>query len=167
MLSGWTGTDFSQYALDDPIEYLKNDAIQSAAEAFTSGAERRWTVRELVEHAVLGGPGSKIIRSPAQVVDQLEEWIRETDVDGFNLSYGEPRNFADFVELVVPELQRRGVDKLDYSPGTLREKFYGPEQSRLPQSHPAAAYRWPSCKPIDFQSRLISRSSGSKVYPTR
>lgn len=45
----------------------------------------------------------------------------ETDVDGFNLAYAvTPETFADFVDLVVPELQRRGCYKLDYPPGTLR-----------------------------------------------
>ena len=77
----------------------------------------------------------------------MEEWIEETDVDGFNLSYiVSPETFSDFVELVVPELQRRGVYKLDYSPGTLREKFYGRGQSRLPENHPAAACRWTAPK---------------------
>jgi long-chain alkane monooxygenase len=142
LLSGWTGIDFSQYALDDPISYVKNDAVNSIVEAFTRNAGRTWTVRELVEYGGLGGPAPKIIGSPTQVADQLEEWIEETDVDGFNLSYiVTPESFSDFVELVVPELQRRGVYKLDYSVGTLREKLYGPGRARLPQSHPAAMYR--------------------------
>jgi len=155
LLSGWTGIDFSRYALDDPINYVKNDAINSAVDAFTRNAGRTWTVQELVEYGGLGGPGPKIIGSPTQVADQLEQWIEETDVDGFNLSYiVTPETFSDFVELVVPELQRRGVYKLDYSPGTLREKFFGPGQSRLPQSHPAATYRWSSPNDsIDSQLR--------------
>ena len=137
LLSGWTGIDFSRYALDDPINYVKNDGINSAVEAFTRNADRTWTVRELVEYAGLGGPGPKIIGSPTQVADQLEGWIQETDLDGFNLSYiVSPETFCDFVELVVPELQRRGVYKLDYSPGTLREKFYGRGHSRLPKTIP-------------------------------
>jgi hypothetical protein len=65
----------------------------------------------------------------------------DTDVDGFNLAYAvTPESFSDFVELVVPELQRRGVYKRDYAPGTLREKLYG-RGSRLPQNHPAARFR--------------------------
>ena len=46
LFSGWTGIDFSHYALDDPIRYLKNDAINSAVEAFTlADPNRTWTVR--------------------------------------------------------------------------------------------------------------------------
>jgi alkanesulfonate monooxygenase SsuD/methylene tetrahydromethanopterin reductase-like flavin-dependent oxidoreductase (luciferase family) len=142
LLSGWTGIDFSQYALDDPISYVKNDAINSAVEAFTCNAGRRWTVRELVDYGGPGGPAPTIIGSPTQVADELESWVSETDVDGFNLAYiVTPESFSDFVELVVPELQRRGVYKLDYRAGTLRENLSSSRRSRLPDNHPAASYR--------------------------
>ena len=52
-----------------------------------------------------------------------------------------PETFTDVVDLVVPELQARGVYKRDYAPGTLREKLYGPGRARLPQTHPAARVR--------------------------
>ncbi|MFZ1122205.1 MAG: hypothetical protein WAN81_18425, partial [Candidatus Binataceae bacterium] len=52
-----------------------------------------------------------------------------------------PESFTDFVDLVVPELQRRGVFNREYRAGTLREKLYGPGRARLPESHPANAYR--------------------------
>ncbi len=142
LLSGWSGIDFSHYRMEDPVTYVKNDAVNSMVEAFTTKSERPWTVRELVEYGGLGGPTPKIIGSPTQVADQLIGWIEETDVDGFNLSYVvTPESFTDFIELVIPELQERGVYKLDYSPGTLREKLYGPGRARLDRSHPAATYR--------------------------
>jgi alkanesulfonate monooxygenase len=144
LLSGWTGIDFSQYALDDPIGYVKNDAVNSIVEALTRKANRKWTVRELVDYGGLGGPSPTIVGSPTQVGDELESWVDETDVDGFNLSYiVTPESFSDFVELVVPELQRRGVYKLKYRTGTLREKFYGSGRSRLPDNHPASRHRYP------------------------
>ena len=66
--------------------------------------------------------------------------MNETGIDGFNLTRQVmPETFVDFVELVVPELQRRGVYKRDYAPGTLREKLFG--YPRLNERHPAAAYR--------------------------
>ena len=62
-------------------------------------------------------------------------------MDGFNLAYAlAHETFADVVELLVPELQKRGVYKTEYAPGTLREKLFG-EGPRLPQNHPAADYR--------------------------
>jgi alkanesulfonate monooxygenase len=69
-------------------------------------------------------------------------WVEETDVDGFNLAYAvTPETFADFVNLVVPELQGRGRYKRDYAPGTLREKLYGPGRARLGADHPAVRFR--------------------------
>lgn len=142
LLSGWTGIDFSQYSLDDPLSYVKNDAVNSIVEALTHKANRKWTVRELIEYGGLGGPAPTIVGSPVQVADELESWINETDVDGFNLAYiVTPESFSDFVELVVPELQRRGVYKQEYRPGTLREKLYGAGRARLAGNHPASSYR--------------------------
>src|SRR5438874_8828796 len=85
---------------------------------------------------------SRVVGSPEEVADELIAWIEETDVDGFNLAYAvTPETFADFVELVVPELQRRGRYKQDYEPGTLREKLYGAGRARLGADHPAAQFR--------------------------
>ncbi len=50
-----------------------------------------------------------------------------------------PETFTDFVDLVVPELQRRERVKRAYAPGTLRDKLFG--RARLPDSHPASALR--------------------------
>ena len=83
-----------------------------------------------------------IVGSYQDVADEFETWVRETDVDGFNLAYAvTPGTFVDIVDLVVPELQRRGLYKTEYAPGTLREKLYGPGRARLPESHPAARIR--------------------------
>ena len=101
-----------------------------------------WTAREIAEFVGIGGMGAIVVGSPKSIADQLQSWIAETDLDGFNLAYAvTPESFSDFVELIVPELQRRGVFKREYQPGTLREKLYGPGRARLSQNHPAAIYR--------------------------
>lgn len=148
LLAGWTGIDFSQYQLDDVLQHIRNDAINSAVDAFTvADPNRKWTVREVAEFVGIGGMGAVVVGSPQSVADQLQSWIDETDVDGFNLAYAvTPDSFSDFVELVVPELQRRGVYKREYAPGTLREKLYGKGHSRLPNTHPAAYYRRQDCR---------------------
>ena len=80
--------------------------------------------------------------SPEEVADELIAWVEEADIDGFNLAYAvTPRTFVDFVDLAVPELQRRGRYKLDYAPGPLREKLYGPGRARLGADHPASRFR--------------------------
>jgi alkanesulfonate monooxygenase len=83
-----------------------------------------------------------VVGGPERVADEMLSWMEETGIDGFNLAYAvTPETFVDFVDLVVPELQARGVYKTEYQPGTLREKLYGPGRARLPASHPAAKVR--------------------------
>jgi alkanesulfonate monooxygenase len=149
LMSGWTGVDFSRYGPDEPIRYSPQDAQTSALEAFTiADPDRVWTVREIAKHAALGGRGPVVVASPEEVAEELIAWVDETDVDGFNLAYAvTPETFTDFVDLVVPELQRRGRYKLDYASGTLREKLYGPGRARLGSDHPAARFRGAADQP--------------------
>jgi long-chain alkane monooxygenase len=143
LFSGWTGIDLSRYAPSDPVTYIENQGMQSTIEGFTiADPDRVWTVGEIAEHGAIGGKGPLLVGSPGRVADEMQGWLEATGADGFNLSYAlMPESFADFVDLVVPELQRRGVYKNDYEYGTLREKLFGPGRSRLPAEHPAAAVR--------------------------
>jgi FMN-dependent oxidoreductase (nitrilotriacetate monooxygenase family) len=143
LFSGWTGVDFSRFGLDDELRYIETEATRSSLASFTSDdPDRVWTVRELAEHVAIGGRGPLFVGSAEQVADTMTEWVAATDIDGFNLAYAvTPESFEDFVDLVVPELQRRGVYKRDYRPGTLREKLFGAGRARLAPPHPAAKYR--------------------------
>jgi FMN-dependent oxidoreductase (nitrilotriacetate monooxygenase family) len=143
LMSGWTGVDFGAMAADDVVRFTdKANAQTSALEAFTTAdPDREWTVREIARHAAIGGRGPVVIGSATEVAEELRAWVEETDVDGFNLAYAlTPGTFADMADLVVPELQARGLFKHDYAPGTFREKLFG-RGPRLPASHPAAAVR--------------------------
>ncbi|CAB3730087.1 Dimethyl-sulfide monooxygenase [Paraburkholderia sediminicola] len=142
LMSGWTGIDLSKYDLDEPLRYIESNAVQSAVEALSSADPTRvWTVREIAKWGGIGGLGPLSVGSPQEIADELQSWVEETDVDGFNLAYAlTHESFADFVDLVVPELQRRGVYKTDYTNGTLREKLHG-GGPRLAEPHPGAAYR--------------------------
>lgn len=143
LISGWSGVDFSQFEPDQEIEYIETNAIQSLLESLTkTSPNKKWTVRELAHFVGIGGMGPIIVGTPEQVADSLEKWIEDTDVDGFNLAYATtPQTFEDFVELVVPELQKRGLLKTEYEEGTLREKLFGKGQQRLPENHIGAKYR--------------------------
>jgi FMN-dependent oxidoreductase (nitrilotriacetate monooxygenase family) len=143
LFSGWTGVDFSRYPLDAELEHIRTEAIHSVIDSFTiDDPSRRWTVRELAEKVGIGGRSPLLVGAPERIAERLIAWADETGVDGFNLAYVvSPESFEDFVELVVPELQRRGRYKLAYRPGTLREKLYGAGRSRLPPTHPAATWR--------------------------
>jgi hypothetical protein len=76
------------------------------------------------------------MRETIEIEDFIEDFDQPTYrgmrvKDGFNLAYAVmPETFADFVDLVVPELQRRGRYKRDYAPGTLREKLFGQGRRR-------------------------------------
>jgi long-chain alkane monooxygenase len=143
LMSGWTGLDFGAMRPDEVVRFTdKADAMTSALEAFTTAdPDRTWTVGEIARHAAIGGRSPVLVGSGAEIADALQSWVEDTGVDGFNLAYAlTPGSFADVVDLVVPELQARGLYKRDYAPGTLREKLFG-RGARLPSSHPAAAVR--------------------------
>jgi len=136
--SASTGIDFSQYGLDDPISYGPSNAIQSATQ---TARQQGWTRRQLLEQHKLGSRYTTVVGDPSQVADQLEQWIDEGEIDGFNLTrIVVPETYADFAELIVPELQNRGRYRTAYAEGTLRQKLFG-RGDRLPDSHPAAQWR--------------------------
>ncbi|MCM3539186.1 LLM class flavin-dependent oxidoreductase [Priestia endophytica] len=143
LLSGWCGVDFSKWDPKQEIEYIETKAVQSMLESLTKySSNKTWTVQELAKFAGIGGMGPVAVGTPQQIADIFEEWIDETDIDGFNLAYTvTPGSFADFVELVIPELQERGLVKTEYEEGTLREKLFGKGRARLSEEHVGSQYR--------------------------
>ena len=142
LLSGWTGIDFGQFEPDQPLEYIETNAIRTIVHGFTEAdPTRKWTLRDLAKYVGIGGAGPVLVGTPEQIVDTFEEWV-EAGVDGFNLAYAiTPGTFADFIDGVVPVLQKRGLMQKEYQEGTLREKLYGKDRARLGEDHPAATYR--------------------------
>jgi len=143
LMSGWTGVDFSRLDANQVVEHVESEAGRSALENITrADPDRTWTVRQVGEHVSIGGIGPVLVGSPQTVADELEAWIEETDLDGFNLAFAvRPETFADVTDLLVPELQRRGRYKQAYAPGTLREKLFGAGHAHLSPEHPARQYR--------------------------
>lgn len=142
-MSGWMGIDLSQYSLDEPVGNVQSNAIQSVIANFAAAAEhgQQFTVADIGRHGAIGGLGPLIVGSGEQIADQLQEWVAETDVDGFNLAYAvTPGTFADIVEHVIPVLRERGVYPDSYDEGTLREKLHG-RGDRLPDEHRGARFR--------------------------
>ena len=127
-MSGWMGIDLSRYDLDDPIGDVQSNAIQSAVAAFQEFDDdgREWTVRDIGAAAGSAGSGPVFIGSGEQVADLLQEWVADTDVDGFNLAYAiTPGTFEDIVRHVVPVLTERGVYRTELRAGTLRNALFG------------------------------------------
>jgi hypothetical protein len=98
----------------------------------------------LAEVAAIGGLGPVGVGSPSTVADELERWIAEADVDGFNLGYvTTPGTFEDVVDLLVPELRRRGIYPQAIPDGlTAREKVYGQGQAHLRDDHVGSKYKY-------------------------
>jgi len=169
-MSGWMGVDLAGYGLDEPIGNVDSNAILSAVKAFQSadpdGGE--WAVRDIADWGKIGGIGPLIVGSGERVADVLQEWVAETDVDGFNLAYAiTPGTFADFVDHVVPVLTARGAYQSEYAPGTLRNKLFG-RGDRLPDEHRGSRYRvgGPSSTIIERPSTKPSSSSSTASQPT-
>jgi len=142
-MSGWMGVDLSQYDLDEPIGNVKSNAIQSVVANYQRAHEdgSEWTVRDIGRIGAIGGLGPYIVGSGAEIADQLQEWVEDTDVDGFNLAYAiTPGTFEDVVEFVIPELRKRGAYPDSYEPGSLRNKLHG-AGDRLPADHRGSRYR--------------------------
>jgi len=79
---------------------------------------------------------------PPAVADEMQRWIDEAHVDGFNLAYAiTPGTFEDIVDYLVPELLDRGLVRTSYEGTTLRENVHGKGQARLRDDHPGARYR--------------------------
>jgi alkanesulfonate monooxygenase SsuD/methylene tetrahydromethanopterin reductase-like flavin-dependent oxidoreductase (luciferase family) len=142
-MSGWMGIDLSEYALDEPVGNVKSNAIQSVISNFQESAENgeEFTVRDIGRLGAIGGLGPLLVGSGEQIADQLQEWVAETDVDGFNLAYAiTPGTFEDIVDFVIPILQERGAYPVGYESGTLRNKLHG-RGDRLPPEHKGASFR--------------------------
>jgi FMN-dependent oxidoreductase (nitrilotriacetate monooxygenase family) len=159
LLSGWTGIDFGQFEPDQPLEYIETNAIRTLVHGFTEAdPTRKWTLRDLAKYVGIGGAGPVLVGTPEQIADTFEEWV-EAGVDGFNLAYAiTPGTFADFVDGVVPVLQKRGLMQKEYQEGTLREKLYGKGRARLRNDHPAATYRLQKSSPIKTSPIALARA---------
>ena len=142
-MSGWMGIDLSQYELDEPVGNVKSNAIQSVIANYQESAANgeTFTVRDIARISAIGGLGPTLVGSGAEIADQLQEWVAETDVDGFNLAYAiTPGTFEDIVKYVIPELRARDAYPTSYVEGTLRQKLHG-KGDRLPDDHKGAGYR--------------------------
>lgn len=115
--------DLSGYDLDGPVPEPEDPVHRSRARLFVDLARREnLTIRQLYM-AVAGGNGHRrVIGTPAGIADAMEEWFKGEAADGFNiLPTFLPGALEDFVDLVVPELQRRGLFRTSYAGSTLRE----------------------------------------------
>ncbi|KAK5992775.1 Dimethyl-sulfide monooxygenase [Cladobotryum mycophilum] len=148
LFGGWTGIDLSQYGDEEELREVESNAVRSTVQGYArfSPGTSKWTKHTIAEHVSIGGNGPVIVGTPEQVTDGLETWIREADIDGFNFAYALfPQSFKDIIELLLPELRKRGLFWDDYAvpEGTYRENFYRKAgQTGPPLDHVASSFRW-------------------------
>ena len=118
--------DLSPYPLDGPLPEIKeSNASQSTVDELSNIAKaENLTILQLAMR-VAGARGKAVIRgTPASIVDFMKEWFMNYGCDGFNvLPPVLPGGLNDFVGKVVPELQRRGLFRTEYTGKTLRENL--------------------------------------------
>ena len=127
LVSGLTGGfDLSGYPLDGPIPELPETNASKSRQLLTLELARRenLTIRQLYLR-VAGARGHwQLVGTPAQIVDQLEARFVKGGADGYNVMPPVlPAGLDDFVELVIPELRRRGLFRSEYEGRTLRDNL--------------------------------------------
>ncbi|MCM0594315.1 MAG: LLM class flavin-dependent oxidoreductase [Gloeotrichia echinulata IR180] len=127
LLSGMIGgVDLSPYPVDGPLPELpETNGGKSRQKLLKDLANRdNLTIRQLYL-AIAGARGHRtILGTPQTIADQLEEWFVNGGADGFNIMPPYlPGGLDEFVDLVIPELQRRGLFRTEYEGNTLRENL--------------------------------------------
>lgn len=120
------GVDLRQYPLDGPLPPLpQSNSAHARQRMLVELAEReKLSIRQLARHFAMANGHQVFVGTPRAMADMMEEWLREGAVDGFMLLQPYfPTPLANFVQLVVPELQRRGIFRTEYEGHTLRENL--------------------------------------------
>ncbi len=126
VISEMLGVDLSKYPLDGPLPDAPPNGAQEGRQRVVQEMAKKegLTIRQVYQR-VAGARGHRIIcGSPKEIADNLENWYATGAADGFNIMPPMfPLGLKDFVEMVVPELQRRGLYRRDYEGATLRENL--------------------------------------------
>jgi FMN-dependent oxidoreductase (nitrilotriacetate monooxygenase family) len=128
LLSSRLGHDVTGYALDEPLPDLPENKVISSRSDMIKAWSREPTadgklpsLRQLCQRFAASRGHYSIIGTPAQVVDEMERWFKNGACDGFNFVPSVyPIGLNDFVDMVIPELQRRGLFRTAYEGQTLR-----------------------------------------------
>ncbi len=117
------GVDARAFDPDGPLPEIPdtNQSKSARERAITLAQRENLTVRQLAQR--LGGyAGLALVGTPATIADQMELWLESRGCDGFNIMFPYvPGGLDDFVDKVVPELQRRGLFRREYAGTTLRD----------------------------------------------
>jgi long-chain alkane monooxygenase len=157
-----SGIDFTRYPRDETIAAIiarKDPGWETLGERYPPNQ----TVGEVLARIGAISQGRYFVAgTPKVVADEIERWLDEDGIDGINLlQYVSFETARDFIELVVPELRRRGRFRESYDDGqTLRERLFGAGQARLPAEHFGARYRNPDVLREPAQPLQLNQEPG-------
>ena len=152
--AGISGIDLGRFPIDDEFP---TDPSHPLYEGLSEGSKQRllsrpagidrWTPRRIAEERYIGGAGVYKIGTGKTVADEMERWITEADIDGFNIGHVVvPGAWEDVIDYLLPELEARGwLGDGDYPVpgGTARENLYNtPGDAHLRTTHPGRKYRF-------------------------
>ena len=129
--------DLSAYPLDGPVPDLRQDMeLASRSRVHLETARRNnYTIRQMFQSVAIGNAHHTVIGTPEQIADTMATWIAEGAADGFNILPAiSPMSAAEFVDQVVPVLQRRGLYRTAYDSATMRGNLGLPEARPLPHA---------------------------------
>lgn len=142
---GGAGFDLSKYDWDEDLADSDESGkkFAKAQSEFHPGVK---ITRKLVANKFLDD--NTFIGSPEEIADEIEDWVAKSDIDGFNFTNVVfPETFENIVDLLVPELQKRGLAQKEYAVegGSFREQIYGEKgHTFVPKDHYLYPYRWRS-----------------------
>jgi alkanesulfonate monooxygenase len=115
--------DLSGYPLDGPVPDLRTDRqLASRAQVHLATARRNnYTIRQMFQSVAIGNAHHTVIGTPEQIVAVMEEWFLGGAADGFNILPAiSPFGVTEFVDHVVPVLQKKGLFRTAYEHTTMR-----------------------------------------------
>ncbi len=124
-LSLLLGVDLSEHPLDAPMPKVAPSATRANPERWLEySRDGQMTLRQAALRATAAKAHWVMKGTPKEIADHIEEWFTGDAADGFNLlpPYV-PGSLAEFIDLVLPELRRRGLFRTDYEGKTLRENL--------------------------------------------
>lgn len=152
LFCGISGIDVNRFPFDEefPLDVkhpLYEGLSQRHIQALINKPQgyERWTPRDLGNFQAIGGSGPYVAGSPQTIADEIERWIHGADIDGLNIGHVVvPGAWEDVVDLLVPELDKRGWLKDYPAPGgTARENLYDtPGAAKLRTTHPGAKFKF-------------------------
>ncbi|WP_096434507.1 LLM class flavin-dependent oxidoreductase [Alteribacter populi] len=144
--AGASGYDLEEYEklnAELPFDFKKTEHAHYKAATVDRDAQNKPNIGEVLGRFTSIDRETYIVGNPAEVADGIQYQFEASGVDGFNLNHlVTPADLEDFIDLVIPELQARGLYKKEYKQGTLRKKLFD-QGSLLPEDHPGYLYKKP------------------------